>query len=389
MQPDVLKRAIIDLAAQQGFELCRITRPGIGHKHGKALDRWLEQGMHGDMTWMAEKERLSRRKNPAGMLPQVRSVISLAMRYSPPAYTLEEANAASSRGVISAYAYGDDYHATMKSRLKALARHLDELLGRHDQRVYVDTAPVLEHALAEDAGLGWQGKHSLTLNRDMGSWFLLGEIFTTADLQPDANASFHCGTCSACIDICPTRAIVAPFVVDARLCISYLSIEYKGSIPRHLRALFGNRIYGCDDCQMVCPWNRDVQSPPTDFLAPRGENCLPELASLLALDDAAFRARFAKSPVKRIGRDCFIRNCCLAAGNSANADLLPLLWPLALKDASGVVREHAVWALGVSSVRTGCATQTLQGLSLALSGEQDGTVREEMLLTINEIKEFI
>jgi len=384
VQADELKTTINKLASSLGFELCRITRPTIAAKHTDALDEWVQQGMQGDMAWMAEEDRLGRRKDPAGMLSGVRSVITLGMRYSPPAYSLDEANKAVAHGVISAYAHGDDYHEVMKSRLKALARELDQLLGRHDQRVYVDTAPVLEHALAEGSGLGWQGKHSLTLNRDLGSWFLLGEIFTTAQLEADEKASFHCGTCCACMDVCPTRAIVAPFVVDARLCISYLSIEYKGSIPRHLRSLIGNRIYGCDDCQMVCPWNSDTQ-PANDFLAPRGENCLPELASLLGLDDAAFRLRFAKSPVKRIGRDSFIRNCCIAAGNSDQPGLQTQLWQLAGKDVSAIVRGHAVWALGASH---SCdAAIRLEKLAALLLYEQDEYVREEISLTINDIKE--
>lgn len=341
--------------------------------------------MHGEMAWMGEEERLSRRINPAGMLQQVRSVISVAMRYSPPSYTIDEANAAADRGVISAYAHGDDYHEIMKQRMKSLASDLDALLGRHEHRVFVDTAPVLEHALAGNAGLGWQGKHSLTLNRQLGSWLLLGELFTSIDIATDEKAFFHCGSCHACIDICPTGAIIAPFVVDARLCISYLSIEYKGFIPRRLRAAIGNRIYGCDDCQMACPWNEDIPVIAHDFLAPRGENCLPELANLLHLDDEAFRARFAKSPVKRIGRDRFVRNCCIAAGNSGRPVLQNALWMLT-QDDSGLVRAHAVWALGVLS-KAGDASASLHRLSLMLAQEEHAQVREELALTIKDIKE--
>lgn len=306
-----LADSIRKTALQHGFERCHFSQPEMNAKHCSALDDWLEQGMQGDMAWMAEESRILRRQKPESMLQGVRTVISVAMRYSQPAYSLDEAAALQDHGVISSYAQGDDYHEVMKKRLKALARDLDALLGPHEQRVYVDTAPVLEHALAENAGLGWQGKHSLTLNRQLGSWFFLGELFTTAEIETDEKASFHCGSCTACIDVCPTRAIVAPFVVDARLCISYLTIEYKGFIAHHLRPLMGNRIYGCDDCQMVCPWNHETGTPDRDFLAPRGENCLPELASLLSLDDTAFRARFVKSPVKRLGRDCFVRNCLL------------------------------------------------------------------------------
>jgi len=381
-----LKYKVYELAAGQGFDLCRVTRPQLREPHLAGLEQWIGQGMQGDMAWMAEHERLARRRNPSGMLEGVKSVITVAMRYAPPSYSLHEACKATSRGAISAYAHGVDYHDVMKPRLKALARELDVLLGIHDQRVYVDTAPVLEHALAEGAGLGWQGKHSLTLNRELGSWFLLGELFTTADIAPDQAASFHCGTCTACIDICPTRAIVAPFVVDARLCISYLTIEYKGIVLRDLRPLFGNRIYGCDDCQMLCPWNKDMQPPESDFLAPRGENCLPELASLLLLDDAAFRSRFAKSPVKRLGRERLVRNCCIAAGNSADAALLPTLWQLA-QDESALIRAHAIWAIGRLSAAGG-DTRTVQSrLEAILASEVSREVCEELDLTIKEIKE--
>lgn len=380
-----LKDKVYELAAGQGFDLCRVARPQVRKRHLAGLEQWIGQGMQGDMAWMAEQERLARRRNPSGMLDGVKSVITVAMRYAPPSYSLHEACKATSRGVISAYAHGADYHDVMKPRLKAFARELDALLGAHDQRVYVDTAPVLEHALAEDAGLGWQGKHSLTLNREQGSWFFLGELFTTADIAPDQAASFHCGTCTACIDICPTRAIVAPFVVDARLCISYLTIEHKGIIPRELRRLLGNRIYGCDDCQMACPWNRDVQPPDSDFLAPRGENCLPELASLLQLDDASFRSRFARSPVKRLGRERLIRNCCIAAGNSADAALQPALWSLT-KDDSPLIRVHAIWAIGQLSTG-GDTSKVRPRLEAMLAAETSRDVCEEMDLTIKEIKE--
>jgi len=288
------------------------------------------------------------------MLQDVRSVITVAMPYTPPAYSLDEACHAKQQGVISAYAHGDDYHDVMKKRLKALAAELDVMLGKHDQRVFVDTAPVLEHALAEAAGLGWQGKHSLTIDRKIGSWFLLGEIFTTANIAVDEPAVNHCGSCSACIDVCPTQAIVAPYVVDARLCISYLTIEFDGFIPRPLRPLMGNRIYGCDDCQMVCPWNDHVSKTPLvlndlqrseDLLKPRRENYLPDLASLLRLDADGFRKLFRKSPIKRTKRAGLLRNVCIAMGNSGDAvfadDLLQ-----ALADDEALIRGHAAWALG-------------------------------------------
>ncbi len=374
---------IREKALAHGFEMCRIARAGVSEEHRSALSDWVQNGMHGDMAWMAEKERLARRKSPESMLGGVKSVISLGMRYSPPPYALSEANAARSRGVISAYAHGDDYHELMKKRLKALARDLDELLGQHNQRVYVDTAPVLEHAFAETSGLGWQGKHSLTLNRQFGSWFLLGEIFTTADLTPDAAAGFHCGSCTACMDVCPTKAIVAPFTVDARLCISYLTIEFKGFIPRHLRPLMGNRIYGCDDCQLVCPWNNDTETPDDDILKPRGENILPQLAMLLRLDDAGFRQRFRKSPVKRTGRAAFLRNVCIAMGNSGDAGFVPQLLQT-LNDEAALVRGHAAWAL--SRLASG-SESVAAALQQAHARENDADALADMHITIEEKEE--
>ncbi len=317
------------------------------------------------------------------MLEGVRCVISLALRHAPPPYSLDEAVRARGRGVIAAYAFGEDYHEVMKKRLKRLARALDALLGPHDQRVYVDTAPVLEHALAASGGLGWQGKHSLSLHRELGSWFLLGEIFTTADIPPDEPATAHCGSCTACIEICPTRAIVAPGMVDARRCISWLTIEHRGWIPRALRTPIGNRIYGCDDCQLVCPWNRKAApvSSASDLLKPRGENILPDLASLLALDDAAFRMRFRKSPVKRTGRDAFVRNCCIAAGNAGDRRLAAPLQAL-LEDGSPIVRGHAAWALArLEGVRAQAAIRR------ALARETDEKAREDMRTTLEETKE--
>ena len=379
MQAD-LPDNIRKIALKHGFERCHFTKPEVNGNHCSALDDWLEQGMQGDMAWMAEESRAARRKNPESMLGDVRTVISVAMRYSPPAYTLNNTVTAQDCGVISAYAHGDDYHEVMKKRLKALAHDLDVLLGPHEQRVYVDTAPVLEHALAENSGLGWQGKHSLTLNRQMGSWFFLGELFTTAEIEPDEKASSHCGTCTACIDACPTGAIVAPFVVDARLCISYLTIEHKGLIPRELRPLMGNRIYGCDDCQLVCPWNSEVEAPEKDLLTPRGENSLPELAMLLQLDEAGFRERFRKSPVKRIGRVALHRNVCIAMGNAGDSGFMPLLIA-SLDDEAAIIRAHAVWALA----RLAPEDEQIHKVILrAMDKELDQQAYEDMRLTLKE-----
>ncbi len=344
MPQSISKEAIRELALKQGFDLCAFTKPVLSSQHRAQLDAWVSHGMHGEMGYMAEEIRVERRKEPEIMLEGIQTVIALGMKHVPPPYSLEEGEDTRESGVIAAYAHGDDYHDVMKKRLKAFARELDTLLGPHDQRVYVDTAPVLEHALAERAGLGWQGKHTLTINRDHGSYLMLGELFTTAEIEPDKPAEYHCGTCTACIDICPTKAIVAPFVVDARLCISYLTIEYRGFIPLELRPMMGNRIYGCDDCQMVCPWNRKAEVVELDHLKPRDGNILPELSELFKLDDEGFREHFRKSPIKRPGRAGLLRNVAIAMGNSGSGEYIPLLTK-ALGDSEPLIRGHAAWAL--------------------------------------------
>ena len=371
-----LKAQIRALAAECGFDLCRITRPVIDQLHGRALVQWVAAGMQGEMGWMAESRRLAMRQQPALMLDALRSVITLAMRYEPPAYSLAQAAAAKDRGVISAYAYGDDYHDVMKRRMRRFAGLLDQLLGEHDQRLFVDTAPVLEHALAESAGIGWQGKHSLTIHRHYGSWLLLGELFTTADLPPDTPASNHCGSCTACIGGCPTDAIVAPYIVDARRCISYLTIEFDGFIDPALRPLMGNRIYGCDDCQLLCPWNRHAEPAAADHLSPRGENKLPELASLLRLDEEGFRARFRKSPIKRTRRRGLLRNVCIAMGNSGDGCFVDALLQV-LDDAEPLIRGHAVWALA-RLAEHGRSTEISQRMSALRRNETDADVLREI-----------
>jgi len=387
MRNQEVKATIRAKAVQHGFALCCVTRPQAGRMHADALQGWVDAGMQGDMGWMAEKSRLQRRMNPSSMLTEASSVITLAMRYTPPAYDLAEASAATVRGVVSAYAHGDDYHEVMKKRLKALAADLDALLGKHDQRVFVDTAPVLEHALAESAGLGWQGKHTLTIHRQLGSWFLLGEIFTTAVIEPDAPAVNHCGSCSACIDVCPTAAIIAPYVVDARLCISYLTIEFDGFIPHALRSLMGNRIYGCDDCQLVCPWNEHAGKGAAledDLLKPRGENHLPDLVSMLQLDEGSFRLHFRKSPVRRTGRRGLLRNVCIAMGNSGDAGFIPHLTAV-LADAEPLIRGHAVWAIGQLASQENRADM-LDVIVRMNAAEKNDAVREEISLTMQHIR---
>ena len=366
------------LAEKHGFDRCRITRPAIGSRHAEGLRRWLDGGMHAGMSWMAETSRLERRLQPESMLDEVRSVISLAVRYSPPSYSLAEACTARERGVITAYAHGDDYHDAIKKRLKALARELDELLGRHDQRVFNDTAPVLEHALAEAAGLGWQGKHSLSIQRELGSWFLLAEIFTTAEIESDEPATNHCGSCSDCLKVCPTGAIVAPYVVDAGRCISYLTIEHDGFIAEAIRPLIGNRIFGCDDCQLVCPWNSHAATLvplAEDLLKPRPENVLPELAELLRLDAEGFAERFRKSPVKRTRRGGLLRNVCIAMGNSGNEAFVPDLLAV-LGDEEPLIRGHAAWALA-QLANAGNHRYILSALLAARQAESDEAVAAE------------
>jgi epoxyqueuosine reductase len=284
----------------------------------------------------------ARRGDPRALWPQVRSVIMLGLNYDQggdPLAILRRRD----RGAISTYAQADDYHDVIKPRLKALARWLTAEAGG-DVKVFVDTAAVMEKPLAGAAGLGWQGKHTNLVSRQFGSWLFLGAIFTTLDLPPDAPETDHCGSCRACLDVCPTAAFPAPYRLDARRCISYLTIEHKGPIPRELRAPMGNRIYGCDDCLAVCPWNKFARAGREMKLSARGELRAPPLAELARLDDAAFRKLFAKSPVKRTGRDRFVRNVLIAIGNSGDAALAAEALRL-LTDPSTLVRGAAVWAL--------------------------------------------
>ena len=304
------------------------------------LERFLADGAHGDMIWL--ETTAARRVSPDALWPEVRSIVMLGMNYGPdedPLAVLKQKD----RGTISVYARGEDYHELIKSRLKALARWLIETAGG-DVKVFVDTAAVMEKPLAASAGLGWQGKHTNLVSREFGSWLFLGSIFTTLDLPKDEAEPNHCGNCHACLDICPTAAFPAPYQLDARRCISYLTIEHKGPIPRELRPLIGNRIYGCDDCLAVCPWNKFAQAGHEAKLATRETLRAPKLAELARLDDAGFRALFTKSGAKRTGRDRFVRNVLIAIGNSGDVTLVPEAQRL-LDDASPLVRGAAVWAL--------------------------------------------
>ncbi|MGD9845082.1 MAG: tRNA epoxyqueuosine(34) reductase QueG [Variibacter sp.] len=337
--PSAVKAALIEAARAQGFDTVGITRPDAIPDAEPRLRAFIAAGAHGDMAWMADS---TRRGNPLALWNEARSVVMLGMNYGPahdPSAVLRERD----RAAISVYAQGDDYHDLIKPRLKTLARWLVATAGG-DVKVFVDTAALMEKPLAAAAGLGWQGKHTNLVSRTHGSWLFLGAILTTLDLPVDQREPDHCGNCRACLDACPTAAFPAPYRLDARRCISYLTIEHKGPIPRDLRAAIGNRIYGCDDCLAACPWNKFAQAGREMKLAAREELRRPALAELARLDDPAFRALFRKSPVKRVGRDRFIRNVLIAIGNSGDRALAGVADRL-LDDAAPLVRGAAVWAL--------------------------------------------
>src|SRR5580704_15065849 len=335
------KDSIRETAERLGFEAVRFARAELPPEAGQHLSAFLDDGCHGDMDWLARDPQ--RRASPSGLWPEARSVIVLGANYGP-ASDPRDALLSPSTGTISCYAQNADYHDVLKDKLKALARFVAAEFAA-DVKVFVDTAPVMEKPLAEAAGLGWQGKHTNLVSRELGSWLFLGAIFTSLDLPVDPAEHDHCGTCRACLDVCPTAAFPAPYQLDARRCISYLTIEHKGPISRELRPLIGNRIYGCDDCLAVCPWNKFAQSGREAKLAARAALQAPQLADLARLDDAGFRALFAKSPVKRVGRARFLRNVLIAIGNSGGAKLADEAERL-LEDSSALIRGAAVWALG-------------------------------------------
>ena len=328
-------------AAGLGFEVCRFTGLDAPWPATARLQAFLEAGRQGDMDWMAATA--DRRAHPRSLWPDARSAVVLGLNYGPQANPLEGL-ARRDQGLISVYAQGDDYHDVIKGRLKQLGGWMASRTGA-GLKVFVDTAPLMEKPLAQQAGLGWQGKHTNLVSRDFGSWLFLGVILTEAMLTPDAPESDHCGQCRACLDVCPTAAFPAPYQLDARRCVSYLTIEHRGPVDPALRPGLGNRIYGCDDCLAVCPWNKFAQAGREQRLAARDDLAAPALAELAALDDAAFRARFARSPVKRTGRDRFLRNVLYAIGNSGDPALVPAA-RARLEDASPLVRGAAVWALG-------------------------------------------
>ncbi|PKQ01952.1 MAG: tRNA epoxyqueuosine(34) reductase QueG [Alphaproteobacteria bacterium HGW-Alphaproteobacteria-12] len=364
---DALRAALAARAKEAGFDDIGIARAGARADLPERLRHWLGLGRHGGMGWMAETAE--RRADPKTLWPGAKSVVMLAMNYGPesdPLETLERRD----RAAISVYAQNRDYHDLVKKRLKQVARWLAETSGA-EVKVFVDTAPVMEKPFAQEAGIGWQGKHTNLVSRQLGSWFFLGAIFTTLDLGADERHDDRCGECRRCLDICPTRAFPAPYELDARRCISYLTIEHKGHIAREFREPMGNRIYGCDDCLAVCPWNKFAHRTREEAFHARAELRAPLLAELARLDDAAFRAFFSGSPVKRIGRDRFLRNVLIAIGNSDHVPLAAEARAL-LGDPSPLVRAMAVWALWR------LAPDEARGIAAAaLEAEEDEDVREE------------
>jgi epoxyqueuosine reductase len=349
-----LEEAIRAEAERLGFVACGFTSAAAADAAGLDLRRWLEAGHHGTMEWM--EARAHHRVSPRALWPDAKSAIALGMSYAPAADPLAPGERPD-LGRISVYAQGGDYHKTVKKALKALARFI-VAEAPSELKVFVDTAPVMEKPLAQAAGIGWQGKHTNLVSREHGSWLFLGVILTSLELEPDSPADHgqHCGTCRRCLDACPTQAFTGPHRIDARRCISYLTIEHDGSIPEEFRKPMGNRIYGCDDCLAVCPWNRfaDAAAANRAFL-PRAELAAPRLADLLALDDAGFREMFAGSPIKRIGVKRMIRNCLIAAGNSGDGSLTEAIRPH-LDDSDPVIAEAAEWALH----QIGCSRAEMQ-----------------------------
>ena len=366
-----LKAALASEARALGFDCVGVTSPDAITEAAGHFRAFLDTGAHGEMDWLAANPE--RRADPRGLWPAVRSVIMLGVNYGPDENPLAILESRTS-GAISVYAQGDDYHDLIKKRLKALARWLVATSGG-EVKVFVDTAAVMEKPLAQAAGLGWQGKHTNLVSREFGSWLFLGAIFTTLDLPRDAADTDHCGSCQACIDICPTSAFPAPYKLDARRCISYLTIESKGAIPHEFRKAIGNRIYGCDDCLAVCPWNKFAQEGREAKLAARKDLRAPSLDELARLDDATFRARFTKSPVKRIGRDRFVRNVLIAIGNSGDGTLAREAKRL-LNDDSPLVRGAAVWSLSQLLGRAEFSALA----ATASTAEADNDVRAEWRL---------
>ena len=354
-----------------------MAAPDAVPQAGSRLEAWLNAGYAGDMAYMARTRE--RRVAPRALWPEVQSIILLGMNYAPEADPLALLGARD-RANISVYARHRDYHDLIKGRLKLLASWLASQACGVDLKVFVDTAPVMEKPLAEAAGLGWQGKHTNLVSRELGSWLFLGSLFTNLALAPDAPEEDHCGSCRACLDICPTKAFPQPYLLDARRCISYLTIEHKGHIPAEFREAIGNRIYGCDDCLAVCPWNKFAETAHEAKLQARADLLAPKIADWLALDEAGFRALFSGSPVKRIGFARFLRNLLIAAGNSGESALAPLV-EARLDDSSALVRGMAIWALGR------LAPARIAKLAARRHDEADAKVKAEWAAALGAAKE--
>ncbi|MBV9685651.1 MAG: tRNA epoxyqueuosine(34) reductase QueG [Alphaproteobacteria bacterium] len=366
---DPIREAIRDQALASGFDIVGFAEAELGAAARAGLAEFIARGYHGDMGWLAGTT--VRRGDPRSLWPEARTVVVLGVNYAPEDDPLALA-LKPDHGAVSVYARGRDYHDTLKRRLKALAHWIEERWPGA-LKLFVDTAPVMEKPLAERAGLGWQGKHTNLVSRQFGSWLFLGEIYLSLALEPDAAESDHCGSCSRCLDVCPTAAFPAPHRLDARRCISYLTIEHKGMIPVELRPLIGNRIYGCDDCLAVCPWNKFAHAAKEPDFLPRAELTAPRLTELAALDDAAFRKLFAGSAVKRTGRHRFLRNVLIAIGNAPAGELeLIAAARRCLDDASPLVRAAAVWAI-MRLAPAQCAAER----ECRLPGEADPLVRAE------------
>jgi epoxyqueuosine reductase len=343
---EALTQQIRSWGRELGFQQVGISATDLGTAETR-LERWLAEGCHGEMGYMSAHGRM--RSRPELLLPGTMSIISVRLDYLPPDNQASAVLAQPELGFVSRYALGRDYHKLLRNRLQRLANRMKQKIGGFGYRVFVDSAPVLEKAIAEQAGLGWIGKHGNLINRNAGSWFFLGEIYTDLPLPPDPPAGRHCGRCQTCMTVCPTGAIVAPYVVDARRCISYLTIELPGSIPLELRPLIGNRIYGCDDCQLACPWNRfGSATAEADFL-PRNGLAAPLLVELFAWSEREFLERTEGSAIRRIGHERWLRNIAVALGNVPPDPALRAALKIRLKDPSELVREHVRWALGQSS----------------------------------------
>jgi epoxyqueuosine reductase len=367
---DPIREAIRDRALSSGFDAVGFAEPRLDAEARAGLREFIARGYHGDMGWLAGTA--ARRGDPQVLWPEARTVVVLGINYAPQEDPLA-AHDARDRGAISVYAQGRDYHDTLKRRLRALAQWIEERWPG-GLKLFVDTAPVMEKPLGERAGLGWQGKHTNLVSRDFGSWLFLGEIYLSLALEPDGPEADHCGSCRRCLDACPTAAFPGPHRLDARRCISYLTIEHKGMIPVELRPLIGNRIYGCDDCLAVCPWNKFAQAAREPDFLPREELTAPRLAALAELDDAAFRRLFAGTAIKRTGRDRFVRNVLIAIGNADSKDPdLVLAAQRRLDDAAPLVRAAAAWAF----LRLAPPPRSAAERARRLSREDDPLVREE------------